>query len=246
MSFSYRPYVRKADRQKIASKAATTLRKKGVGVSPIVIEGRAIAKSVWGKAWCDSLESHADYENRLPRGRTYVRNGSVIHLAARENSIEAKVSGSEVYSVSIEFSPLSKERQAALREKCRGTISSLGDLLAGRVPADVMKLVSEKNTGLFPAPGQMTFRCSCLDWASLCKHVAAVLYGVGARLDANPELLFMLRGVDHRTLVPDAALIASATAPSEIDDGDLADVFGIDLAPVSSRSSKKKPASKKP
>jgi len=240
MSFFYRPYVSKADRQKSARTEAKSLRKQGVDISPIEIEGRTISKSVWGKAWCDFLESHADYENRLPKGRTYVRNGSVFHLAAHENIVEAKVAGSEVYSVSIEFTPLPKEHHGALQEKCKSTISSLGDLLAGRVPPDVMMLVCEKKTGLFPAPGHMKFRCSCPDWASMCKHVAAVLYGVGARLDANPELLFMLRGVDHRTLVPDAATTARRNAVSAIDDADLADVFGVDIAPVQSKNSKQK------
>ena len=245
MSFSYRPYVCKADRQATARSSAASLRKKGIAVAPILIEGRDIAKSVWGKAWCDALESHADYENRLPRGRTYVRNGSVFHLAVSKNCVEAQVSGSEVYKVTIEFKELLKAQLDILRNKCQGAVASLSDLLAGRVPPAVMDVVSEKKTGLFPAPGHITFRCSCPDWASMCKHVAATLYGVGARLDSQPELLFTLRGVDHRELVPRIAEKTRRQKADAFADDELADVFGVDFASVPAAKIASAPAAKR-
>lgn len=234
MPFFYRPYVSKAERQEKAKSITSGLRKKGMSVTPVIIEGRTIAKSVWGKAWCDALESHADYENRLPRGRTYVRNGSVFHLAVHENRVEAQVCGSEVYKVTIEFKAFPKEKLQALKTRCSSSVSSLSDLLAGRVPPAVMEMVSEKKTGLFPAPGHMTFKCSCPDWASMCKHVAAVLYGVGARLDKEPEILFTLRGVNHLELVPKLLSEKKAKTAEVFADDELADVFGVDIAPVPS------------
>jgi uncharacterized Zn finger protein len=230
--FFYSPYVSKAKRQEKAKKITSGLRKKGKAVTPVIIEGQTIAKSVWGKAWCNALESHADYENRLPRGRTYVRNGSVFHLAVHENRVEAQVCGSEVYKVTIEFKAFPEEKLQALKTRCSSCVTSLSDLLAGRVPPAVMEMVSEKKSGLFPAPGHMTFKCSCPDWASMCKHVAAVLYGVGARLDEEPEILFTLRGINHLELVPKLLAEKKSKKADVFADDELADVFGVDIAPV--------------
>lgn len=232
MSYGYGPYVNKATKQKSAAKEVEKMRKKGVKASPIVIAGRAIAKSVWGKAWCDALESHADAENRLARGRTYARNGSIVHLEASENKVTAKVAGSRLYSVDIDFEELANEKWKRIRDRCKGHVSSLVDLLSGKVPATVMALVSEKNQGLFPNPGQMKFNCSCPDWASMCKHVAAVLYGVGSRLDSEPELLFSLRGVNHLELIPEIKDIVGKATKNSLSDDEIEDVFGIDFAPV--------------
>ncbi len=232
MSYGYGPYINKATKQKNAAKETEKMRKKGVKVAPIVIEGRTIAKSVWGKAWCEALESHADCENRLERGRTYVRNGSVVHLAALQNKITAKVAGSSLYSVEIDFDQLPKEKWIHIRECCNGHVSSLVDLLAGKVPATVMNIVSEKNTGLFPSPGQMKFTCDCPDWASMCKHIAAVLYGIGSRLDTAPELIFSLRGVNHLELIPEIKNIVGQAKKAALSDSEIGDIFGIDLAPT--------------
>ena len=166
------------------------LRKKGVNVQPVVIEGRKIAKSFWGEAWCGHLESFSDFENRLPRGRSYVRNGSVCHLAVAKGRIEAKVSGSELYNVKVAVKTLPGKRWNAVKGRCSGQIGSLLELLQGRLSDHVMAVVTDRQDGLFPSPKEISFECSCPDWAVMCKHVAAVLYGVGARLDAKPELLF--------------------------------------------------------
>ena len=161
-----------------AAKKMDALRKKGADIQPVVIEGRQIASSFWGEAWCDHLESFSDFENRLPRGRSYVRNGSVCHLAIDKGQIEAKVSGSELYTVKIAIKTLPDKRWKELKRRCTGQIGSLIELLQGNLSDQVMEVVTDRSNGLFPLPGEISLQCSCPDWATMCKHVAAVLYGV--------------------------------------------------------------------
>jgi uncharacterized Zn finger protein len=222
-------------------KKMEALHKKGVDVQPVEIEGRQIAKTFWGKAWCDHLESFSDFENRLPRGRTYVRNGSVCHLAVAKGAIEAKVSGSELYTVKVSIKTLPGKKWKSLKQRCSGQVGSLLELLQGKLSEHVMEVVTDRKKGLFPLPGEMSFHCSCPDWASMCKHVAAVLYGVGTRLDAKPELLFALRGVNHEELIQADAEKAVATATSRgkskrLAAAEIGEVFGIDLDPVAADS----------
>jgi len=255
--YDWKPYVPVAERRRKAMKKMEALRKKGVDVQPVNIDGRKIAKTFWGEAWCDHLESFSDYENRLPRGRTYVRNGSVCHLAIAQGKIEAKVSGSELYNLRIEIKTLPAKKWKAVKQRCSGHIGSLLELIQGRLSGQVMEVVTDRQNGLFPLPGEMSFHCDCPDWAQMCKHVAAVLYGVGARLDEKPELLFKLRGVKHEELIAaDAeAALSAATAKGkskQLAASELSDVFGIELdtgnggQPLPSTSSKKptKPARK--
>jgi uncharacterized Zn finger protein len=203
---------------------------------PIVIVGRIIAKTFWGKAWCENLESYSDYENRLPRGRTYVRNGSVVHLEIQPGKISALVSGSELYSVEITISSLPGPHWKCVKSQCAGQIGSLVELLQGRLSRGVMDVVTKHGEGLFPKPAEIRMKSSCPDWAGMCKHVAAVMYGVGARLDDKPELLFLLRKVDHLELIAGAVDSAPVAATGKsrgkktIAAGDLADVFGIEMA----------------
>lgn len=218
----------------------------------MAIAGRNIAGTFWGKAWCDNLEAYSDYANRLPRGRTYVRNGSVIDLQLREGYVEALVSGSDLYKVKITITPLHENSWSAIQKECTGRITSLMDLLAGRLSGSVMEVVTKRQTGLFPMPKEMSFHCSCPDWASMCKHVAAVLYGVGARLDNSPELLFVLRGVDHGELISTQSaaetIVSAGVKEKMIADDQLSEIFGIDidtgdkasLAPPKKRASRPK------
>jgi len=67
-----------------------------------------------------------------------------------------------------------------------------------------MDRVCREGDGLFPSPAEIKLSCSCPDWADMCKHVASALYGVGARLDQKPQLLFVLRGVDENELIAGA------------------------------------------
>ena len=240
-------YVPVAERRAKALKQAEKLRKKGQPLAPVVIAGRTIAATFWGNAWCQNLEWYGDYENRIPRGRAYVRNGSVVDLKIGAARVDALVSGSHLYSVEIEIRTLKAEVWKGVKGACTGRIGSLLELLQGKLSREVMEIVTRPRTGLFPEPAEISFRCSCPDWASMCKHVAAVLYGVGARLDREPELLFLLRGVDHRELIAAPGAVDLAASPGMrykmIAEEDLAGIFGIeiDVAPAATRPASKTP-----
>jgi hypothetical protein len=204
----YPPYVPQSARRELAAREAERARAAGRELQPVVVAGRAIAASFWGKAWCDNLERYLDFANRLPRGRTYVRN--------------------------VRITALAPARWQKLVSECSGAIGSLLDLLRGQFSNGVMQVLTKPESGLFPAPKEMEFKCSCPDYARMCKHVAAVLYGIGARLDGEPELFFTLRGVDGNDLIAAAAsaqgLADSARAQDAgLGDDDLGAVFGIDL-----------------
>jgi uncharacterized Zn finger protein len=227
-------YVPMAERRRKAVLAMEKLRKTGHAVAPVKIEGRAIASTFWGKAWCDNLERYRDYENRIERGRTYVRNGSVVDLQIAPREVTATVSGSELYQVKISIGEVPKKQWASICKDCTGGIDSLVELLQGRFSKGVMERIYRQGDGLFPKPAEIRFSCSCPDHASMCKHVAAVLYGVGARLDAQPELLFRLRAVDEKGLLArlDSALPLAKGAPDAgkvLADDDLSALFGLDM-----------------
>ncbi|HKO50769.1 MAG TPA: SWIM zinc finger family protein [Polyangiaceae bacterium] len=243
------PYVPVAQRARDAAAAVAKLKKKGHVIEPVAIDGRVIASTFWGKAWCSHLESLSDYQSRLPRGRTYVRRGAVVHLALDSGSILAKVQGSSLYDVKIEVVKLKSKRWSSVVAQCTGNIDSLVELLRGKLSEGVMRAVTNVETGLFPLASEIEMSCSCQDWAGLCKHLAAVLYGVGARLDTRPELLFTLRGVDPSELVGERA--ASAIPGAKTNDkrsrrvlpsSGLSDVFGIEFeaAPAAREAQKTK------
>ena len=234
MSYYWRPYVPVAQRRANALRKMEKLRKQGMDIQPIEIEGRTIARSFWGKAWCDHLESFSDYENRLPRGRTYVRNGSVCHLEIQKGRIEAMVSGSELYKIVVDIKPLKPSLWKSIKKLCSGKIGSMLELLQGRLSDQVMSLVTHRNKGLMPLPNDISLNCSCPDWAVMCKHVAAVMYGIGSRLDIMPELLFTLRGVNADELIAgDIVLPVSDIMPDgkTIADDKISDIFGIEMEP---------------
>jgi uncharacterized Zn finger protein len=235
--WSFRPYVSAAEKRRRSQREADACERNGQKLNPVHIEGRMIARSFWGKAWCSNLESYSDYANRLPRGRTYVRNGSVIDLQIAPGVVRALVSGSEIYRIKIKIDPIKKLAWNALKTECAGRVSSLMDLLQGRLSSHVMEIMTRRDTGLFPKPVEIRLNCSCPDWAQMCKHVAATLYAVGARLDENPELLFVLRGADHLELISEAAesvtsdVLASPDSSGTLAEESLAEVFGIEIEP---------------
>ena len=224
-------YVSVAEKKKKAEKAATKLIKSGRKISPVRIEGRKIASSFWGKAWCDHLESFSDYESRLPRGRSYVRNGSVLDLKVKKGKVTALVQGTSLYKLTVDVATLPSSKWDALCVKCAGEIGSVIELLQGKLSSSVMKTVADKKRGLFPMPKEITLQCSCPDWAEMCKHVAAALYGIGARLDKEPELLFVLRNVDYMELIDAAALpgktVRKSASQKTLAGQDLSALFGI-------------------
>ena len=265
--WGWRPYVPVAQRRAKAKQRAQKMAKKGQSLCPIELEGRTIARSFWGKAWCDNLESYSDFENRLPRGRTYVRNGSVVDLQIERGQITALVSGSDLYKVKVNISTLPKSVWQKIKHECSRSIDSLMDLLMGHFSDVVMERFTRQEDGLFPRPSEIKMQCSCPDWATLCKHVAATLYGVGARLDAKPELLFTLRDVDHEDLIQQAVTAdnvdqaLTAKTGAALAGANLGEIFGIDLeqasdpaptatppAPVQERrgKTKKSPAALRP
>jgi uncharacterized Zn finger protein len=228
------PYVSVAERRKKAEREMAKLRKKGHPVSPVRIEGRAIAVTFWGKAWCENLEHYRDFENRIPRGRTYVRNGSVVDLQIASGEVTARVSGSSLYKVSVTIETVSTKLWQTICRDCAGGIDSLVELLQGRFSKGVMERLCRQGTGLFPKPSEITFKCSCPDGASMCKHVAAVLYGIGTRLDEEPELVFRLRAVNESDLIAnlDAALPLAKKRPAAgrlLKDKDVSELFGLDM-----------------
>ena len=231
--FGYKPYVPVATRRAKALTAVTKANKKGANYAPIEPFSGAIAKTFWGKAWCSNLEQYSDYESRLPRGRSYVRNGTVIDLQVNTGSVQALVMGSSLYEVSITIQALPEPRWKAVCADCSNSVASLIELLQGKLSKAVMERICAPTTGLFPSPKELKFECSCPDWAGMCKHVAAVFYGVGARLDQQPELLFKLRHVNALDLVAQASVAqpsASKTKSSKVmDASDLGDVFGLDM-----------------
>lgn len=228
------PTVAELRRNTIASqKKAKT---KGQRLEPVVIQGRTIAKSWWGQAWCRNLERYADYDSRLERGKRYVRSGAVLDLKMQKGKILAKVQGTRKtpYKVEIRINPLSEEKCQAILKKCGKRIETLEALIAGDFPKELKELFLEDG-GLFPTPKEISFTCSCPDWALMCKHVAAALYGVGARLDEQPALFFELRGVEMGHFIDVAlenkveAMLANAQKPSQriMDEADLSALFGV-------------------
>ena len=235
--FEYGDYVSVAEKRRQAQRKISELKKKGGLIAPVTIEGRTIVRNFWGKAWCGNLERYSDFASRLPRGRSYVRNGCVVDLQITAGKITAKVNGQELYDVKISIAPLVARRWQAICRDCSGTIDSLVELLQGRLAKGVMDRVCREGDGLFPAPDEIKLSCTCPDWADMCKHVAATLYGVGARLDEAPRLLFVLRGVDEGELLAGTGqeMTHSKPAPDAsavLNDGDVAVLFGIEMVDV--------------
>jgi uncharacterized Zn finger protein len=241
MSFYYRfpEYVPVARRRARAARKLEQLKKKTPGIQPVVIEGGGLGRTWWGKSWNQNLERYADYSNRIGRGRSYVRHGAVLDLKIAPGKVRALVQGSQArpYEIEIGIEPLDQKTWARLRKSAQGQLDSLADLLAGKFPKSLQELFFAKGQGLFPEPKEIRFSCSCPDWAYMCKHVAATLYGVGARLDEAPGFFFKLRKVEVDELISQAVksttrkLLTRARAKSArvIEDADVAEVFGIEL-----------------
>lgn len=222
--------------QKNAQLTVQKEKKKGKILEPVVIQGRKIVNSWWGQAWCENLERYADYESRLERGKRYVRTGAVVDLKIQKGKVHAKVQGRRKtpYKVEVRISPLSEQRTQDAISKCERKIENLERLLKGDFPQELQDLFTGSD-GLFPHPREISFQCSCPDWALMCKHVAAVLYGIGSRFDENPLLFFELRGIDVERFVDITienridSMLAHADVKSErvIDTDDWMYMFGM-------------------
>jgi uncharacterized Zn finger protein len=238
---SFPPYVSVAEKKEKAKKAMEKLKKKNSCLEPVIIEGSKIVKSWWGIAWCKNLELYADYENRIGRGRSYVRHGCVLDLKISSGTINALVHGSSSrpYKIIVKIKALNKNTWKKIKETCSGRIENLGELLQGKLPKEMLDIFTLKGKGLFPSPQEITFECSCPDWAYMCKHVASVLYGIGARFDNDPKLFFTLRSISIDELINQAVkeksenMIQKSLSKTKrvMDNDNLSDVFGIDIKP---------------
>jgi uncharacterized Zn finger protein len=238
--FDWKPYVPAAKRRQRGARAAALSKAAGKPLTPVTAGRGEIGKTFWGKAWCQNLERYSDYSNRLPRGRTYLRNGSIIHLGIVAGEVEAQVMGSDLYHIKVKISEVRAPHWQSIARDCARSIDSWVELLQGQLSTSVMERITRSGTGLFPSPREITFSCSCPDSAAMCKHVAATLYGIGARLDAEPELLFGLRNVDAKELIAHAEagglqVEKGPAAGRVLESSNLADVFGIDLAPITGK-----------
>jgi uncharacterized Zn finger protein len=238
--YGWPPYISVAERRNQAASEAAKLRKKGKTLQPVLIDGSRIANTFWGKAWCDNLERYSDYSNRLPRGRSYVRNGSVIDLQIAKCAVTALVSGSRIYEVEVNVAAVPRKHWKSICTDCSDAIDSVIELLRGQFSQSVMSRLCQEKTGLFPSPSEIKLQCSCPDSARLCKHLAAVLYGIGARLDEKPELLFTLRNVNQQDLIVHASQGMTKrkkdpTAGKVLQNDNLSEIFGIDIAQTPSR-----------
>lgn len=244
-------YVSVAEKRRKAQKSVEKLRKKNPNISPVIIAGTKITKTWWGKSWNDNLESYSDFANRIGRGRSYVRHGAVLDLKINQGEIKALVQGSvsKPYQVTISILPLSNAIWQVITKNCVGKFDSLQELIVGKFPKALSEVFTAKGKGLFPASKEIKLQCSCPDGANMCKHVAAVLYGVGARLDDDPTLFFVLRDVKVDDLISEAisqeteTLLKKSNAKSRriIEDTDISDMFGIEMeTKVAKKNVKKK------
>ena len=237
--WGYPRYVSVAEKRAKAAKKLKQLKKKRPDIKPVVIDGRTLAQTWWGKSWNKNLERYADYSNRIGRGRSYLRHGAVLDLKIDSGKVTALVQGSDTkpYEVIITIKAITPANWASIKKQCQGQLRSLQDLLAGSFPKALEEIFFAEGEGLFPTPKEISFDCSCPDWASMCKHIAAALYGVGTRFDEEPSLFFKLRGAETKDLIARAVEDKTAEllqrtkkkSPKVIEDADLSDIFGIDL-----------------
>jgi uncharacterized Zn finger protein len=235
--YGFPKYESAGEKKAKALKGLEKLKKKNPDIEPVIIEGRSIAKNWWGKAWNVNLESYADYSNRISRGKSYVRSNTVLDLKISKGTVAAKVQGSssKPYDVKITIEALNSKKWAQVTSLCNHRIDSLEQLIEGKFPKELEVLFTERKYGMFPSPKEIHFDCSCPDWASMCKHVAAVLYGIGARLDKDPMLFFELRNLDGKELIRKSmeqrleSMLKNAGKKSkrEIPKEDISDLFGL-------------------
>jgi uncharacterized Zn finger protein len=237
MMWGYYKYTPVAQKKAKAQKQLEKLRKKNPNISPVIVEGRKIAKTWWGASWNKNLESYADYSNRIGRGSAYVKNGMVLDLQITKGEISALVQGSvaKPYEISIKIDKLPDSRWNDIVGQISRGIGSVEELIAGKFPQELAKVFLQQGKGLFPSPEEISFSCSCPDWAYMCKHVAAALYGIGARLDQDPFLFFTMRDIDFSSLIKKSVdekmgnLLKNAGKKSKriLDDADIGELFGV-------------------
>lgn len=235
----YGDYISVDQKKAQAQERIKKLIKKGEKIEPVYIEGKSIANTWWAKAWNKNLQLYADYTNRIGRGSSYVRNGFVLDLKISNGLVTALVSGKKIYNIHIDIAPLSITKWNTIKELCKGKIESVTELCSGKFPKDLILVFTDKDMGLFPSLNEMKFYCNCPDYAKMCKHISAVLYGIGARFDSDPNLFFTLRNVNISDLISvvvkekTKSIIEKAKIKSKgtkiLSDANLSSMFGVEV-----------------
>lgn len=226
---SIRPTV--SDLRRAAQAALESYAIRGMDVDPVreIRFTNEVARSFWGRTWCANLEDRGASRHKLARGRTYVRCGAVVNLRILEGRAFARVIGTGLYTVAVRVEPVSPRRRTAIRDRCARRVDSVAALLRPDPPAAVREIVAHRETGLFPAPAEMTVRCDCYPGRGICVHEAAAMYGIGARLDRSPEDLFRLRGFDPDALTERAVEETAPPGGEGLGGDDLSAIFGVNV-----------------
>lgn len=253
MSYYYggfAPYVSVAEKRVRTQKKLEQLKKKNPGITPLVLSGNRLARTWWGMAWNKNLENYADFSNRMGRGRSYIRNGCVLDFKIKPGEVTSLVQGTRArpYEVVVKINQLKEKAWNEIKKQCEGKIESLQELVDGKFPKGLDGIFTAKGKGLFPSPGEIKLNCSCPDWADMCKHVAATLYGVGVKLDDDPKLFFTLRKIDMDDLITKALrarsrkLLGKAEKKTSrvIDEHDAAKMFNIEFDEKAVRPKRKR------
>lgn len=188
-----------------------------------------LCKSFWGRTWCRHLDSFSHWEQRLPRGRRILRSGNVYGLTVEPGLIHAYVASDDLYEVRISVTPMNDELWEKITKSAGSQAFSLLDLWEGRLSDTLLEVLTCREDGLFPQPGDVRICCQCMDWADVCDHGAAVLYGTGILFENTPELLFRLRGIDPAQLRKNTPLPTPDDHNNILQEKDLSDVFGIEI-----------------
>lgn len=160
-------------------------------------------QSWWADQWINALTRLMD-SARLTRGRSYARRGQVLGIDIKAGKVAARVQGSRPspYKVNIELKPLSDDQWAKVLDALAEQAIFAAQLLNEEMPNDIEHVFDKAKVPLFPkSSGDLVTNCSCPDWANPCKHVAAVYYLLGERFDADPFLLFELRGRSKAAII---------------------------------------------
>ncbi|TDD18652.1 hypothetical protein E1218_25585, partial [Kribbella turkmenica] len=158
---------------------------------------RPFGATWWGRAWLEALEQRARLDpNRLSRGRSYARRGSVLDLTVSPGEVEAFVQGSRVtpYQVTVRIRAFTTAEWDAVLDVVSAQIGRVAALLDGELPPEVVDDVHAAGLDLLPGAGEVLTNCSCPDFAVPCKHSAAVCYLIADALDDDPFALLLLRG----------------------------------------------------
>lgn len=189
---------------------------------PVPARPRAVGTTWWGQRWITVLEHGSrDGVTRLGKGRAYARDGHVHGLEIKPGMVRATVTDDELDShlVTLKLGAFDAKTWQRILQQMSGQALFAAELLNGVMPKDIERVFRSVGKSLFPSDThEIDADCSCEDWSSPCRHVAATHYVLGEALDHDPFLLFELRGRSKEQVL--AALnrlrIEPAAAPAEL------------------------------